>query len=419
MIFKSLCKCISKFNNYSRLYSAVLVVFFIFIVINAQGQLSNKSMNFSAHNEKLSNVLYRLAIASEINLSYNSSDEFFNKKVSCTFVDKPPLIIIDELLHETKYLYKKVGSQVVIYKDVNSNKKVKPVPLAKVDNKISVITDTVIVIKSDTIIVMDTVVVTDTVFIEKINKATAAIHQNEIPTELFNPLSARQNGWSGSFFVAPIISNFSMVTPSNSLSFRNFAFGVEANKDVNNWSFSAGAKLTLFSKKVLQSYTINNGGYFVTDTVDSYYTVIEHDTAWYYVTDSLWKPVDDQKYSYDINNRIGYVDVFATLSYHYYNSSNYRLYIKGGLQSGFLIYKSGISVSDNNQEEDINFDDLKFKTPSFSFILATGVKYKISNAFDFNPEVYYFQNFNDAIIDYPQSDKIIGLGFKFGLIYYF
>jgi len=412
------------------IYSTVIFL----IIIQPLHAQSNGNINFSADNEKLSSVLYRLANESEINFSYDSADSIFNTKITYNAVDKQPLIILDELLSNTSHAYKQVGNQIVIYSDrnksqssgkesiqntVNNSNSVVVIP---VNENISVepITDTIII--NDTIVKVqiDTVVVTDTVFIEKEKpKKPPTTKIKDIPVDYFNPSASREKGWSAAIFIAPIISDFSLTRQTDAWNVRNYSFGIDVTKVLNRWNISGGLKFTHFGEKYNHNYIVSDGGYFVTDTIDEYYTVSSSDTTWYYVTDSTYKPIDSHEYSYDINNRIGYLEFVVSASFDYYSNRNLRLYIKGGMQAGTLIYSSGIAIPDANEPASIDFADLNFSTFSYSFLVGTGIKYRINEYFDFNSELYYFKYFNDVVIDYPMDKKIRGVGLKFGLIYYF
>ena len=52
----------------------------------------------------------------------------------------------------------------------------------------------------------------------------------------------------------------------------------------------------------------------IISSIDEYYTVSNTDTTWYYVTDSTYKPIDNHEYSYNINNRIGYLEFVVSAS---------------------------------------------------------------------------------------------------------
>jgi len=391
----------------------------------AQSSMSAK-INFNAQNEKLSIILYRLANEANVNFTYDAGDNVFDNTYTYNAINKSPLVILDELLSNTNHEYKQIGNQIVIFKN-NSNIKYEDdeiVAVVSSENNESivhgVIVDTIYIRDSIITVISDTIRIIDTIYIEKQKKKPQPIVKvKDIPTDYFNKVSSREKGWSASVFIAPIVSNISLAQESGAVSFRNFSLGIEASKIFNNWNILGGIKLTQFSEKFNHTYTVNDGGFFVTDTVDTYYTIIQTDTAWYYITDSTWKPIDNHEYSYNISNRIGYIEFSTGASFDYYSTSKIRLYIKAIGQMGILMYRNGLAIPDSNNPEGVDFADLNFSTASYSILLGTGIKYRINKQLDFNSEIYYLNYFTDMVVDYPHNTKVRGVGIKFGLMYYF
>ena len=402
------------------------ISFLLLSVLDLSGQ--NNSISFSVENERLSAVLSRLSQESGLKFSYNSGDELFSKRVSYSVVEKPPLSILEDLLENTTHTYKQIGNQVVIFrrKDAGTTKdednSEEPVVVIATQDivPVTIIYDTVFIRDTLTQILVDTLRVTDTVFVEKV------VYQQEIDqsnnsdtTDSFNPETARSQGWSGTAFFTPIISAFSMVENESALDVRNFSMGIEVTKAFDKLSVSASFKLTHFGERFNHTYSFTQGGFYRTDTIDEYYTVVETDTNWYYVTDSLWQPTDYKEYNYNIKNKIGYLDFAIGASYVFYTQNQFKLYGTAGLQMNILIYKSGLAIPNQDKPESVDFADLNFSTPAFLYMLGAGARYRISDRIDFNPELYYFRAFNQAVDDYPVAKKVNGLGLKFGLTYYF
>lgn len=402
----------------------------------------SSTIDFQIDNEKISSALHRLGNEAHLNFTYDANDSLFSTIVSYKAVDKPPLLILDDLLSNSNHNYKQIGNQIVIFKDKDKSQESSLVKADLVqaetseenttindvvvvnpfhsDNFLEPIIDTVFVLDTIFELKTDTLHIIDTIFIEKEKqKRSARSKYKNSDIDFFNPQIARDYGWSGSVFLAPILSNFSLANQNNTLSIRNFSFGIEVSKAFNEWNVSAGLKLTHFSENFNHTYNVTEGGFFVTDTIDEYYTVTETDTSWYYVTDSTWKPIDNKEYSYNIRNRIGYLEFSTAVSFDYYTTRKFRLYAKVGAQVGVMIYSSGLAIPDADEPAGLDFADLNFNNTSYSLLLGTGIKYRIDNHFDFNSELYYFNNFNEIVNDYPINKKLRGLGLKFGVIYYF
>jgi len=402
------------------------ISFLLLSVLDLAGQ--NNSISFSAENERLSTVLSRLSQESGLKFSYNSGDELFGKRISYSVVDKPPLSILEDLLENTTHTYKQIGSQVVIFRrkdagtsEVDDNSEESVVVIATQGIvPATIFYDTVFIRDTLTQILVDTLRVTDTVFVEKVvYRKEIGQSNNSDTSDVFNPKTARSRGWSATAFFAPVISGFSMVENKNALDVRNFSMGIEVNKAIDKLSISGSFKLTHFGEQFNHTYSVTEGGFYRTDTIDEYYTVVETDTSWYYVTDSLWQPTDYKEYNYNIKNKIGYLDFAIGASYVFYTRKQLALYGTAGLQMSILIYQSGLAMPNQAEPESVSFADLSFSTPGFMYFLGAGAKYRISDRIDFKPELYYFRAFNQAVDDYPIDKKVSGLGLKFGLTYYF
>lgn len=407
----------------------------LLINLSAKSQTrDNGAIDFDVVDEKLSSTLYRLGHKSQLNFTYDAGDSLFKTKINYHAKNKQPLLILDEILANTNHAFKQIGNQVVIYKNkvsaLTTSKNTEIPVVAVIDNPSSFKSqpnNKPLILSRDTVFVTDTIYkyqydtlrINDTVFVgKKIENTNVDESKNPI-TQYFNSISARENGWTAAINIAPIVANFSLSDQNNDVSVRNFSLGVEVSKNFKKWNVSGGFKLTHFSEKYNQTYNISEGGFFITDTIDEYYTIIQTDTSWYYVTDSTWSPVDNHEYSYDINNRVAYLEFFAALSFDYFSTRKYSLYAKAGLQTGIMIYKKGIAVENVNDPEGVDFADMNFNATTYSFSIGTGINYRISDHFDFNSELYYFNNFNDVVTDYPIKNSLAGVGLKMGLVYYF
>jgi hypothetical protein len=416
--------------------SSLFIILFVNPDLQAQSTV-NTGVDFKVVDEKLSSALYRLANKTELNFTYDAGDSLFKTKISYQAVNKAPLIILDELLSNTTHTFKQIGNQVVIYKQkTNTSLKeignanvsstlVTPVVMPsdkviKENNKIQIVKDTVFIVDTLFRVQSDTIRVFDTVYVERDKKLSDTPTQsNNLPLEYFNSKAARNQGWTGAINFAPVISNFSLAHQENTLSIRNFSLGIEASKNFDKINVSAGLKLTHFAEKFNHNYSVSEGGFFITDTIDEYYTISQLDTTWYYVTDSSWSPVDNHEYNYNINNRVGYLEFFAALSYDFYTTRKFELYAKAGFQSGFLIYNTGRAIPNADEPMGVDFADLKFTSITYSVLVGSGINYRLSDRLDFNSELYYFNSFNSVVVDYPKDLKLRGGGVKVGVVYYF
>jgi len=424
-------KSIAKTYAFCLIFTLLL---FALAPINAQSEVqSNSKVVFN--NEKLSVILIKLSETRNLNFSYDANDPVYDEIITYSSEVSDTEKMLQEILSNTGLKYKQIGNQIVLYQSEE-----KPVENSKTEtfegeqpnsSEEKIISGligagTILEYKLDTIYLKDTIFrvdtirMTDTVFIEKTkpeNPAPAKI--KKIPVDFFQPGMVRDQGWAMDVFAAPLLSDFSLVDGQKSFTLRSFSLGFDAIKLLNRWNIAAGMRLTQFNQRFTQQYTQKEGGFYATDTIDAYYTVIDLDTAWYYVTDSAWVPLQTQQYNYEQKNTLGYLELNFSASYDLYQSPKTRVYLKAGGQVSFLIYNNGIAIPDKNNSEGVDFDQLQFNTINYSFLLGAGFKYRLTDKTDFYSEFYYSGYLNSLVPDFPVSTNINAIGLKFGLVFYF
>jgi opacity protein-like surface antigen len=425
--FKHFSFC-SKSSNYIHSYCLVFaLILFLIPVINAQSE-EKKNTLFEFQNEKLSAVLTKLSEAEKLNFTYDANDSVFEKRINYSSDGESVQKILDNILSNTGIKHKQIGNQIVLYRVAAEQQVVKqepvnpPVttvvlneePVVKVDYKL----DTIVLY--DTLLRIDTIRKTDTVYIEKEKpKKISPSKIKDIPVDFFQPGNQRDKGWALGVFAAPIMSDFSLVNGENSFSLRSFSLGVDAIKLLKRWNITFGLRLTHFNQKFNQHFIEQQGGFYNTDTIDTYYTVIESDTSWYFVTDSSWVPFESREYSYKQSNSLGYLEFNLSATYDLFQGQKIRFYLKAGGQLNLLIYHNGIAVPDINHAEGINFNELQFNTTNYSVLAGLGIKYKIADKMDLNSELYYSRYLNALVQDFPVNTQINAIGLKVGLVFYF
>lgn len=416
-------------KNKSPMYKLCLSIAWLLLAFTPLFAQSGSQLNasFSCQNEKLSSVLTRLSTTNNVNFSYDANDPIYSELISYTSNEESTDIILNNILKKIGLAHKLIGNQIVLFHPVeNSNAaQVETEEIANTESPDITETqefisryelDTIYI--QDTILRIDTIRITDTVFIEKEKpeKQTPA-KIKEIPVDFFQETN-REEGWAGDFFITPVLSDFSLVKNDVSFSLRSFSLGLDVIKLVKRWNFSAGLRLSQFGQKFDQQYTSTTGGNYQTDTIDIYYTIIETDTSWYYVTDSSWVPLDSKEYNFEKSNTIGYLELNVSVTYDFYKSSDMRIFGRIGGQVGWLVYKNGIAIPDEENLEGISFSDLQFNT-AYAVTLGAGLKYKVADRMDIMTELYYTRYFNQLVKEYEYDNKLNAIGLKMGLIYYF
>jgi len=433
------CKFIGKLvqfkmlTQHSGFYLALILGFFALSPLLAQSGEQEKT-TISFQNEKLSEILIQLSKSSKLNFSYDANDPVFDTRISYIFEGESLQEVLNVILTNTGLSHKQIGNQIVLFPtnestiddknlagqketfsdSVDKNMDAEPAaPILEMGYKL----DTVFL--KDTIFRVDTIMIIDTVFIEQEKpEKPAPTKIKEIPVDYFQEGMERDKGWAGDIFIAPILSDFSLVENDVSFSLRSFSLGIDVLKLVNRWNFSMGLRFTQYNQKFNQQYTVSTGGNYQTDTIDIYYTIVGIDTSWYYVTDSSWIPLDSKEYNYEKANTIGYLELNASVAYDFYKSPNLRIYGKIGGQLGWLIYKNGIAIPDSEHKDGIEFSDLQFNA-AYALSFGAGLKTKVTDKMDFITELYYSRYFNQLVKEFEYNNKLNAIGLKIGLIYYF
>ncbi len=428
---------LSTGNNIKSHYVVKTLPFFLLLLFFfkiTSAQTNNITVKrFSVKNEKISDAIIKLSNQSNFNFSYDASDQALNKKITYTANNKTVTSILDEILKNSGNTYKRIGNQIVIYKTGENEKTVTPETSnvskkntgapKQINKKIPFTeilrhTDTLLVIDTlivrDTIVKTDTLRITDTVTIIKKDKNKPRKTKN-FPVDYFSMQNNRDKGWAATIYFAPLLTNFSFTQEPKPLSFRSFYLGGNVSYLKKNWELSAGMQLSHFANKFTYSHTVTKGGYYLADTIDAYYTVTGTDTSWYYVTDSVWQPLQTFQSAYDRINRIGYLEFNFSAAYDFYKTKSKILFLRLGTNVGFPLYQKGTAFVN---EAAVDFDNLTFGSPMFSTFIGTGIKYKVSPAIDLSGEVFYTKYFRSVTTGLPQNIYPDNLGFKMGLVFY-
>ncbi|PLX08113.1 MAG: hypothetical protein C0598_12670, partial [Marinilabiliales bacterium] len=326
-------------------YNVLLLAFIVSFNLNsAVGQTDQqKLLSFSVENTSVSSALYKFSLQCGFDISYDASDTSLQKLITVSAKDKLAFEIYNEILKNTENSFKQIDNLIVIYKsdtgdDSNSDEStlaVLPFNDTIVNSSIPdtvYINDTVFRTKTDTLLITktDTLRLVDTVFIVKPGRdKLKQMRKNQ--NDLITKHVPRRNGWSAEVFFSPFASTFSLSEENSSFKLRNFSIGGEFTKIHDKLNISAGIQLTHFADNYNNEYVIKEGGYYETDTIDIYYTIVDTDTSWYYVTDSSWLPIDNHQYNYNIKNRLGYLDLGISATYDFALIGKSRIYAGLGI----------------------------------------------------------------------------------------
>jgi len=424
----------------------ILYIFCTLTVVSVHAQtLTPVVIDFSAHDESLVSVISRLADKSQVNFSYNAADTVLNNKVTFSVKGKSIKQILTDILSQYDRTFKQIGNLIVIYKPDMKNKqrgyrtlsgiqKLLTPPTQKntvkqlLSNKFSdtifstsIRVDTLFLVDTlilhDTLLRYDTTRLVDTVYLK--NQKSKISKIGNFPVDYFQMTQNHDSAWSATVYYSPFLTNLSLAGEQKKISIRNFLFGASANKQTKKWEFSLALQVLNFANRFNYNNTQISGGFYLTDTIDAYYTVAKNDTNWYYVTDSTWQPLESYKNSIEKTNQIGYLEMNVAVAYSFFRNKQFSFYLKAGAGVSTLIYRKGMAFVGNKPLQGVDFKEIAFANPIWSSVLGSGMKYRLNSNLDLNAELLYVNYFNSILKNYQYKNKPKAFDFKVGLIFYF
>lgn len=406
-----------------------------------------KPISFYASNESLRSVFSRLSAANRINLTYNASDEVFDSQVSINAENKQVASILSELLKQIDHTYQQVGNHFVIIKMPDTSKpfarRKNPAPDPETSPVSNPLADTIVkyvdvpVFIHDTLFVFDTIVkverelVRDTVFVEKPSTRSGRAKPFKISDDVFRFEADRNKGWAAAFSYAQLAAGYHLVSENDplgtytrvkdaeSFSFRNFALGAELQYNTDNFMFMAGLSINSFSNRFYYSEISTSGGFTKTDTLDFFYTIIQSDTLWKYVTDTIWIPLNSIELLYDRMNRIGLLEMNASVAWKVYNRELLSLYLKTEVHTGIPLWLKGNTVIKSDEHQAVKLEKDLFADYIFAYQAGIGGNIHLSDWTDIYAEVFYKRYISETVIDHALVRRLHGVGLRIGLLYYF
>ena len=441
MIFHNLNMDVEKQVG-KRLTQRLLPLLFLFVFSFAIPQIGfsqsfDPLISFSVESCTLDKALEKLFADYELNVAFSKAEmsKIQIEKYSCSYKSLDE--VLTDLLKGTDYGFKKIGKQYVIRKNqtlVNDPVAVVTPPAEQQTEIIESKKDVVPNKKGDTIYVVDTlrfirtVMRYDTVVEVKHEVRTDTVyevkHQGwQIPWPHF-----RDNGWfitpsatlaSAYFHHAhemPQLENGSLnLTPS-------FVFSLGLDGGYKHERLSVGMSLAYRSVRYrfLLEKTQYTGDYYVSDTLDTYYTVHPSgDTTYQYVLDSTYVPTTITNYAYRDVNRLDYLNVGLFVAYDFVKLEHFRAFAKAGASLDILVGCSG-SLNADESPYHAAIERSQVEPLRFSYFGGLGVAFKIVNRVELVPEVHYRATAGSLYhASFPFDIKMRSVDFRLGLTYYF
>lgn len=437
---------IVDFRFVSWLKTLLFCLFFsnllLFSSLKAQHEFSRK-VSFQAKGEKLTSVLERLSKTENLSFSYNPGEKSFDKPITYSTNNTALQTVLKEIFAISGHDFRLIGGQIVIYSvaaelavsNVHDSPVVRPLPDPEplpdtVRAEVGVpVRDTLYL--RDTIFQVDTLILRDTIVVEKeVTRSTRPERPSPLREDMFRFEPDRNNGWSVMAFYKHMIpynrlqSNggedelLSLTREAETMSGTNYGIGIDARFSRNSWHITSGLKYIKFTNRFNYRYYRFEGGFFQTDTIDTYYTLIQADTTWHYVTDSTWVPLNSREFVFNRLNRLNYVELPFIIGYNVYTDINLRVWLGAGMNIGVLTGKNGVAIQGSGDYTGVEFDELDFKPLVLSYNLTAGARYRINEWVDIAAELSYRQHLSPILNNFPLNRRIGAAGLKLGVVYY-
>ena len=414
----------------------ILFFFFFSFILPQKGwaQSFNPLISFSVESCSLDKALEKLFAEYELNVAFSKAElsKIYIEKYSCSY--KSVEEVLTDLLKGTDYGFKKIGKQYVIRKNQQL-----------VDDPSSTITppaeqQTTVVVpkqgavtnkKGDAIYVFDTLKIIRTVMrydtVVKVKQEIKTDTVYEVRYE--NPQkSYKDKGW----FITPSLSMSSawfkysndLPQPENGTLALTpslvYAVGIDGGYKYKRLNVGLSLAYRSVRYRFLLENTEYGEGYYVNDTLDTYYTVHPAgDTAFFYVVDSVYMPGSTTHYAYRDVNHLNYLNVGVFASFDFVKVERFRAFVKAGASFDFLVGYGG-SLYAQESPYHAPIEKSQVEPFRFSYYGGLGFAFKVANSVELVPEVLYRATSGSLYrADFPFDMNMRAVDFRLGLTYSF
>lgn len=417
-----------------RLLPLLLLLLFSFAMPQmGRSQSFDPLISFSVESCTLDKALEKLFAEYELNVAFSKAElsKIHIEKYSCSY--KSVEEVLTDLLKGTDYGFKKIGKQYVIRKNqllANDTSATVTPPAEQQTEIVEPKQDIVLKKTEDTVYVFDTLKIIRTVMrydtIVEVRQEIKTDTVYEVRYEI--PQKPKDNGW----FVTPSLTVSSawfkhengLPQPENGTLALTpslvYAVGLDGGYRHNRLSVGMSLAYRSVRYRFLLENTEFGEGYYVNDTVDTYYTVHPAgDTAFIYVVDSTYMPAVNTNYAYRDVNRLDYLNVGVFASFDFVKLEHFRAFVKAGVSLDFLVGYGG-SLYAQEQPYHATIEKSQVEPFRFSYYGGLGVAVKVSNRVELVPEVHYRATSGSLYrAGFPFDMKMRAVDFRLGLTYYF
>lgn len=397
----------------------------------AFSQPLNPLISFTVESCNLDEALEKLFAEYELNVAFSKAELSKIRIEGYTCSYKSVEEVLTDLLKGTGYDFKKVGKQYVIRKGQQMLAEQTENQESGVTQSGGVVQKTAVRVNktADTIRIIDTVQLIRTVMrydtIVQVETKHDTVFDVKYKGVAFPWPSFKDNGW----FIAPVLTISSLGLKSNLPETEHpimmapiSAYSVSLDGGYKYKRLSVGLSLTYKSLKYNVSFdnSFVEGGYYVNDTLDTYYVVHPYgDTTYQYILDSTYIPLTTTHFDYRDVNRIDYLSVGLFASFDFVKTEYFRMFIKAGLSADFPLVCSGSYFTEEAPYQE-TITKAQAETVKLTYFGGLGLGFKVGNHFELVPEAHYRQMSGSPYrADYPLDMRLHFWDFRMGLNYYF
>ncbi len=418
--------------------------------MNGFAQTTQPPVNFEARNEPLRSVLNRLSADYGLNLTYNASDPAFDGLVNYSATKKLPEEILREILHHHGHQVRGSGNHLVIVAGSTpllpahtrdpgdtiqhrESENTHTQTNAEADrdltlNAESMARDTIFI--RDTIIEIETRIVYDTIFIDR-TPPRQVTRPESLVRDVFGVEVNGFERWALGVSFLQMLTDFRIpdgqitgpemqkVKNTEGVSLRNFGVGAIVQYNTGNFSFSGSLGISSFSRQFSYFELFTSGGFNQIDTLDVFFTILQNDTIYTYITDTTWIPLESQEIIYDQMNRFGFLETGVAASWVFFNGRNINWYTKAGFHASTPLWLRAQTVENTNGFPVAPVNNTNFNAWIFAWSATLGARLRLSQISDIFAEAEYRNYINDWNLNHPIERRMYGLGIRLGLMYYF
>ena len=411
-----------------RLFAMLVLAGMAFPVFSQSLAHGDQSVSLHADNETLLSILQDLSSLYDLNLSYNSSDEQLNSRVSYQAHHRPLLTVLQEILALVHYEFTPIGNQLVVHRSERFETMTGEGGHASGQQR----PDTVLRIIEIPVVVRDTLVLYDTIreVVYRQQPFTTSVRPLIVSRPAFRHLQVRNNQWSFSLSYAQMLAGFREVGPApqaeglekvreaEDFSFRNFILSGAAHYRSGALVLSSALSLNRFSTPFSYSELFTSGGYHLVDTLDSFYTIVDGEEVWVHITDSTYVPLETTELLYERMNGLGILEVQLNAAYDVFISDQLSLFAHGGLQAGMPVWLRGNAIQDEQGYPTVTLDNDEVSRYLFGYHVGAGARTRASSRLDLVFSATYKRYGHELFRSHPLSRRLHGVALQAGIQYH-